>query len=218
MLQSSAAPISWCFSREVFIDGPGKEVRAISCVSNAHSVIILSSQRGLYRYSLYLECITWTKSPCQRASLGTTTIGLFKWKDGKNPGFICGFLRLLSPDREMNLGPSEESRDTTSNYSHEKANQERSHAYAKLPYLTFCFPCKSIHQVGKEIWSCHVILIPFFILCLCLTQWSPDHASLQVSPGELWDRSMEQEGSDSPKSVGTMAWLWMVPAEYIVLW
>lgn len=55
VLQSS---ISWCFSREVFIDGPGKEVSAISHISNPWSVIILSSQRGLYRYFLYLECTT----------------------------------------------------------------------------------------------------------------------------------------------------------------
>lgn len=76
--------------------------------------------------------------------------GLFKWKDGKNLGFISGLSRLLSPDREMDLGPSEEEREqgynsTASNYSHEKAHQERSHAYAKLLYLTFCFQCKSIH-------------------------------------------------------------------------
>lgn len=58
VLPSSAASISWCFSREVFIDGPGKEVSAISYISNPQSVIILSSQRGLYRYFLYLECTT----------------------------------------------------------------------------------------------------------------------------------------------------------------
>ena len=76
--------------------------------------------------------------------------GLFKWKDGKNLVFISGLSRLLSLDREMDLGPLKEEREqgynsAASNYSHEKANQERSHAYAKLPYLTFCFPCKSVH-------------------------------------------------------------------------
>lgn len=50
----------------------------------------------------------------------------------------------------MNLGPSEESRDTTSNYSHEKANQERSHAYAKLPYLTFVSHANPFIRLGKK--------------------------------------------------------------------
>jgi len=76
--------------------------------------------------------------------------GLFKWKDGKNLGFISGLSRLLSPDREMDLGPSEEEREqgynsAGSDHSHEKADQERSHAHAKLPHLTVCFPCKSTH-------------------------------------------------------------------------
>lgn len=64
--------------------------------------------------------------------------GLFKWKDGKNLGF---FLSLGFPDHWVPIGKwiwdpwkkrGQRYSSAASNHSHEKADRERSHAYAKL--------------------------------------------------------------------------------------